>query len=76
MEITKEKILVTGALGQIGTELTSKLVEIYGKENVVASGIEKSVGAERDVIVGVASDVEPERIGEYFFVSIGRRIEQ
>lgn len=41
MEITKEKILVTGALGQIGTELTSKLVEIYGKENVVASGIEK-----------------------------------
>jgi nucleoside-diphosphate-sugar epimerase len=41
MEITKEKILVTGALGQIGTELTSKLVEIHGKENVIASGIEK-----------------------------------
>ncbi len=41
METTKEKILVTGALGQIGTELTSKLVEIHGKENVIASGIEK-----------------------------------
>ncbi len=41
METITEKILVTGALGQIGTELTSKLVEIYGKENVIASGIEK-----------------------------------
>lgn len=41
METSTEKILVTGALGQIGTELTSKLVEIYGKENVIASGIEK-----------------------------------
>lgn len=41
METTTEKILVTGALGQIGTELTSKLVEIHGKENVIASGIEK-----------------------------------
>ncbi len=39
--MNSEKILVTGALGQIGTELTSKLVEIYGKENVFASGIEK-----------------------------------
>lgn len=36
-----EKILITGALGQIGTELTAKLVELYGKENVIASGIEK-----------------------------------
>ena len=40
-EILQEKILVTGALGQIGTELTAKLAEIYGKENVIASGIEK-----------------------------------
>jgi nucleoside-diphosphate-sugar epimerase len=39
--MNSEKILVTGALGQIGTELTSKLVEIHGKENVFASGIEK-----------------------------------
>lgn len=39
--VSQEKILVTGALGQIGTELTAKLVEMYGKENVIASGIEK-----------------------------------
>ncbi|MDY3528765.1 NAD-dependent epimerase/dehydratase family protein [Riemerella anatipestifer] len=41
MESKNEKILITGALGQIGTELTAKLVEIYGKENVIASGIDK-----------------------------------
>lgn len=32
------KILVTGALGQIGSELTTKLRGIYGSDNVVASG--------------------------------------
>lgn len=37
----KEKILITGALGQIGTELTNKLIQMYGEENVVASGLEK-----------------------------------
>lgn len=31
------KILVTGALGQIGSELTNKLREVYGGGNVVAS---------------------------------------
>jgi nucleoside-diphosphate-sugar epimerase len=31
------KILVTGALGQIGSELTVKLREVYGAENVIAS---------------------------------------
>ncbi|WKS94685.1 NAD-dependent epimerase/dehydratase family protein [Riemerella columbina] len=41
MNTETEKILITGALGQIGTELTSKLVDLYGKENVIASGIDK-----------------------------------
>lgn len=35
------KILIIGACGQIGTELTSKLRETYGVENVVASDIRK-----------------------------------
>ena len=33
-----KKILVTGAVGQIGSELTEKLREKHGNENVVAAG--------------------------------------
>ena len=35
------KILIIGACGQIGTELTQKLRTIYGVENVIASDIRK-----------------------------------
>lgn len=35
------KILIIGACGQIGTELTLRLREIYGVENVIASDIRK-----------------------------------
>lgn len=35
------KILIIGACGQIGTELTEKLRETYGVENVIASDIRK-----------------------------------
>ncbi len=41
MGSTSEKILITGALGQIGTELTNRLVEIHGADNVVASGLDR-----------------------------------
>lgn len=41
MSSSTEKILITGALGQIGTELTNRLVEIHGKENVIASGLDR-----------------------------------
>lgn len=37
----KTKILIIGACGQIGTELTAKLRETFGVENVVASDIRK-----------------------------------
>ncbi|WP_310558478.1 L-threonine 3-dehydrogenase [Flavobacterium sp.] len=35
------KILIIGACGQIGTELTHKLRKLYGTENVIASDIRK-----------------------------------
>ncbi|MET3046265.1 MULTISPECIES: NAD-dependent epimerase/dehydratase family protein [Flavobacterium] len=35
------KILIIGACGQIGTELTQKLRQLYGVENVIASDIRK-----------------------------------
>ncbi len=41
------KILIIGACGQIGTELTQKLRSIYGTENVIASDIRK---LETDVV--------------------------
>ena len=43
------KILVTGALGQIGSELTQGLREIYGAENVVASDL-REVEEQREVM--------------------------
>ncbi|SFA88868.1 MULTISPECIES: L-threonine 3-dehydrogenase [unclassified Bacillus (in: firmicutes)] len=37
-----KKIMITGALGQIGSELTLKLREIYGTDNVVATDIRQN----------------------------------
>ncbi|MXV38977.1 NAD-dependent epimerase/dehydratase family protein [Flavobacteriaceae bacterium Ap0902] len=43
------KILVTGALGQIGSELTTKLIEVYGKDNVIATDIKNPKDNHLDV---------------------------
>jgi nucleoside-diphosphate-sugar epimerase len=40
-----KKILITGALGQIGTELTSRFRSLYGSSNVIASDIFKKEGS-------------------------------
>jgi len=41
---TVKKILVTGATGQIGSELTIELRKKYGKDNVIAAGHKKKPG--------------------------------
>lgn len=42
-----KKILVTGALGQIGSELATELRRVYGANNVVVSDIQKKEGHEK-----------------------------
>lgn len=37
-----KKVLITGSLGQIGSELTAKMREIYGPENIIATDIRKT----------------------------------
>ncbi|MBS4211157.1 MULTISPECIES: L-threonine 3-dehydrogenase [Neobacillus] len=37
-----KRILITGALGQIGSELTLKLRDIYGADNVIATDLKKN----------------------------------
>src|SRR5690606_31113953 len=38
----REKVLIIGAGGQIGLELTEKLSEMFGHDNVVASDVKES----------------------------------
>jgi len=45
-----KRILVTGALGQIGSELVLKLREIYGENNVVASSKSEDKEGSKEVI--------------------------
>ena len=41
------RILITGALGQIGSELTEEMRKIYGSDNVVASSRRIKEGHEK-----------------------------
>ncbi|NAW50598.1 NAD-dependent epimerase/dehydratase family protein [Elizabethkingia argentiflava] len=46
-----EKILITGALGQIGTELCGRLSALYGTNNIVGLGLEEESKA-ADIALG------------------------
>jgi nucleoside-diphosphate-sugar epimerase len=50
-----KKILITGSLGQIGSELTTKLREIYGNLNVIATDIKQ----DKQVMLSQAGPYEP-----------------
>ena len=53
-----KKILITGALGQIGSELTMRLRKEYGNDNVVASGLSAKKGSEELVESGLFEIVD------------------
>lgn len=42
MEKIAGRILITGALGQIGTELSTTLAEIYGKDKIIMSDVREA----------------------------------
>ncbi len=52
------KILITGALGQIGSELTTEMRKIYGSDNVVASNRRIKEGHEQLIASGPFETVD------------------
>ena len=60
---TKDKILVIGSSGQIGTELVHKLRDIYGVDNVIASDIKASNQAKEGPFE-VANVMDAHQLGE------------
>ncbi|MBV9961376.1 MAG: NAD-dependent epimerase/dehydratase family protein [Parafilimonas sp.] len=55
--MTKEKILIIGASGQIGVELTMALRKMYGNSNVIASDLREENGLLRGTGPYVSLDV-------------------
>ena len=60
---TKDKILVIGSSGQIGTELVHKLRDIYGVDNVIASDI-KNTNQAKEGPFEVANVMDAHQLGE------------
>ncbi len=65
MQLTKERILVIGACGQLGSELTMHLRDLYGNDAVVASDLNKPQGELGESGPFEKLDVlDPSRLGE------------
>jgi nucleoside-diphosphate-sugar epimerase len=63
-----KRILITGALGQIGSELTLKLMDNYGRNNIITSSHCKRNECKKKIIDEVAYErvdiLKPEQIAE------------
>lgn len=62
--MSKEKILVIGSSGQIGTELVTRLREIFGNDNVVASDLKEPQKTEQDGPFEIIDALDKNRISE------------
>jgi len=60
--MAKERIIVIGAGGQIGTELVEKLQEAYGQEGVVASDIKKGSNTQSDTLFETLDILDKEQL--------------
>lgn len=60
----KDKILIIGACGQIGTELTEGLQKIYGLENVIASDLKLSPALPQGTIFETIDALDKEKVFE------------
>ncbi|MCU0445802.1 MAG: NAD-dependent epimerase/dehydratase family protein [Microscillaceae bacterium] len=61
----KDKILLTGALGQIGSELSQTLRDVYGEANVVVSDIRRPADLTIDEVIFEEINVlDTQRLGE------------
>ena len=72
MEEHTEKILITGANGQIGSELVTKLASVYGKENIIASDLYIKEGldsAGKYIKLGVTEHQELEKMIKEYNIS-------
>ena len=58
------KILVTGALGQIGSELTAALKKIYGEKNIITSDVANTIPAEEFQPYEQLNVLDKPRLGE------------
>lgn len=61
--MTTKKVMIIGAFGQIGTELTPALAKILGKKNIIAVGHSK-INKDYSVIIEKGDVLQPKNIVE------------
>ena len=60
-----EKILITGAFGQLGTELSTALADIYGTQNIIISDIRpKPNSAEENFVFETLDVLDAQRLAQ------------